>query len=194
MVNPGFNYTMDPVKGESAKFYSSRRGELLLNGMNIYPVPFGYYPDGERANIPFQEFNSLFKEGRLNKSVGVHITSTFDIDTGRYSIGKTATIGPAYSKPANKEDYKSSRPEEYYHQMVHSFFPNLKVEDISLHQVGIRAKLKDHYDFIIERDKKYQNCINLVGIDSPGLTSSLAIAKYVAKMLEEIIIKHEHSY
>ena len=67
--------------------------------------------------------------------------------------------------------------------MVDSFFPNLRLEDISLHQAGIRAKLKDYYDFIIERDKKHPNCINLIGIDSPGLTSSLAIAKYVSKML-----------
>jgi len=57
------------------------------------------------------------------------------------------------------------------------------LEDIGLHQAGIRAKLKDYYDFIIERDSEYPNFINLVGIDSPGLTASLAIAKYVKELL-----------
>ena len=44
-------------------------------------------------------------------------------------------------------------------------------------------KLKDYYDFIIEKDKKFPGLINLIGIDSPGLTSSLAIAKYVKELL-----------
>ena len=53
---------------------------------------------------------------------------------------------------------------------------------------GIRPKIKfeDNFnDFIIrnEVDKGYKNFINLVGIDSPGLTSSLAIAKYVKNII-----------
>ncbi len=60
----------------------------------------------------------------------------------------------------------------------------MKLEDISLHQAGIRAKLKDYYDFVIEKDSKYPDFINLVGIDSPGLTASLAIAKYVNELLK----------
>ncbi|GAH85628.1 unnamed protein product, partial [marine sediment metagenome] len=75
------------------------------------------------------------------------------------------------------------KEENYYLDMVRSFFPGLKLEDISLHQAGIRARLKDYYDFIIERDPEYTNLINLVGIDSPGLTASLAIARYVSELL-----------
>ena len=37
------------------------------------------------------------------------------------------------------------------------------------------------------RDESFPGFINLVGIDSPGLTSSLAIAKYVRKMVLEIL-------
>jgi len=46
MVNPDSPYRMDPVKGESAKFYKSAREDLSMNGLNIYPVPFGYLPGG----------------------------------------------------------------------------------------------------------------------------------------------------
>jgi L-2-hydroxyglutarate oxidase LhgO len=184
MVNPFCRYELDPVKGESAKFYCNRRKDIFINGMNIYPVPFGYSPDGERENISLAEFRQLFRNHKVNKSVGVHITPTFDIIDGKYGIGSMVTLGPAYSKPESREDYVSSRDLEYFHTMVLPFFPNLKVGDIKNHQVGIRAKLKNHYDFIIERDSSFPGCINLIGIDSPGLTSSLAIAKYVNKMLE----------
>jgi glycine/D-amino acid oxidase-like deaminating enzyme len=67
--------------------------------------------------------------------------------------------------------------------MVRPFFPNLKLEDLGLHQTGIRAKLKDRYDFVIEKDPVFSNVINLVGMDSPALSASLAVAKYVKELL-----------
>ena len=158
-----------------------------MNGMNVYPTPYGFYNDtGERAEVPFDEFQKLLKEGKISKTVGVHLTPTFDLVNGENVIGNTVTLGPTSTVGKGKEDYGSDlHPEELYFRRVKDFFPNLKLEDISLHQAGIRAKLKDHYDFVVERDEKYPNCINLVGIDSPGLTSSLAIAKYVKEMMRD---------
>ncbi len=185
MFNVNSPYEMNPIKGESAKFYRTKREDISVNGLNIYPVPFGYLPDGQRLNVHFKEFKKLYHEGKINKSVGVHLTPTLDIKGSNYYIGDTVTIGPAYSKPDGKEDYRPARDEKYFLNMINLLFPHLKLEDISLHQTGIRAKLKDHNDFIIERDPKYQNCLNLIGIDSPGLTSSLAIAKYVKQLLKK---------
>ncbi|MCL5987033.1 MAG: NAD(P)/FAD-dependent oxidoreductase [Actinobacteria bacterium] len=197
MLNTGSHYEMNPIKGESAKFYHTKREEISINGHNIYPVPFGYLPDGQRFNVHFKEFQKLYREGKINKSVGAHLTPTLgnvppprsntDIlssTESNYFIGDTVTVGPAYSKPDGKEDYRPTRDEKYFLNIISPLFPYLKLEDISLHQTGIRAKLKDHSDFVIERDPKYQNCINLIGMDSPGLTSSLAIAKYVKQLLE----------
>jgi L-2-hydroxyglutarate oxidase LhgO len=183
MLNSDSPYEMNPIKGDAAKFYRTRREDIFLNGFNIYPVPFGYLPDGQRLNVPFKEFQKLYHEGKINRSVGVHLTPTLDIKGSNYCVGDTVTIGPAYSEPDGKEDYRPARNEKYFLDMINPLFPYLKLEDISLHQTGIRAKLKDHNDFIIERDPKYQNCINLIGMDSPGLTSSLAVAKYVKQML-----------
>ena len=92
-------------------------------------------------------------------------------------------MGPAYSAPEDKDDYSHCRDTGYYYSMVKPFFPHIKENDISLHQTGIRAKLSGHYDFVIERDPVYRNMINLIGIDSPGLTSSLAIAQFVSKLI-----------
>lgn len=182
-VNPGCPYRMDPVKGESARFYKSARDNLSMNGLNIYPVPFGYLPDGEKLQVGFNEFKKLFDEGKVYKSVGVHLTPTFELVGNEYVIGDTVTIGPAYSAPENREDYTATRGPAYYNSMIKPFFSNIRLEDISLHQAGIRARLADHYDFVIERDPVYKNLINLIGIDSPGLTSSLSIADYIAKMI-----------
>jgi L-2-hydroxyglutarate oxidase LhgO len=54
---------------------------------------------------------------------------------------------------------------------------------------GIRAKLQakgePQRDFIIrhEADRGLSGLVNLIGIDSPGLTSSPAIARYVAELI-----------
>lgn len=183
LVNPDCPYRMDPVKGESASFYKSARDDISMNGLNIYPVPFGYLPDGERLYVGFREFKKLFDEGKVIKSVGVHLTPTFELSGDGYVIGDTVTIGPAYSTPENREDYMATKEPAYYHSMINPFFPNIGLEDINLHQAGIRAKLADHYDFVIERDPVHKNLINLIGMDSPGLTSSLAIADHIAKMI-----------
>tara|TARA_Y100000590_G_C15746119_1_gene1022099 strand:- start:1298 stop:2401 length:1104 start_codon:yes stop_codon:yes gene_type:complete len=61
--------------------------------------------------------------------------------------------------------------------------------DISEDFSGIRPKIQKKgeviKDFIIknEVEKGYKNFINLIGIESPGLTSSLSIAKYVKKII-----------
>ncbi|MFW0860216.1 MAG: hypothetical protein AAGB97_08730 [Dehalococcoidia bacterium] len=57
---------------------------------------------------------------------------------------------------------------------------------------GIRPKLEgpdgDFRDFVIrhEHDRGLPGFINLVGIESPGLTACPAIAKYVGSMIREI--------
>ena len=187
MVNPNSPYIIEPVKGESAKFYSLKRDGINLSGLSIYPVPFGYLPNGERLRVPFGQFLKLFKENKVTKSVGVHISPSFDFSGGKYITGNTFIVGPAYSKPQNKEDYRPFRQLDYYLENVNPFFPGLKLDDLTMHQAGIRAKLKENYDFVIEKDKKFPGCINLAGIDSPGLTSSLAIAKMVKNLVKEMI-------
>jgi len=42
-------------------------------------------------------------------------------------------------------------------------------------------------DFVIAHEEKagFPGLINLIGIESPGLTASLAIARYVGRMVKE---------
>ena len=49
---------------------------------------------------------------------------------------------------------------------------------------GVRT-VSDSNDFIIEESNQVENLINVAGIQSPGLTSSPAIAEYVVEIIEQ---------
>jgi len=185
MIDPRSPYRIVPIRGESARFYSSKRDDIAMNGMSVYPVPIGHFPDGRRLEVPFDEFQEMYLDGKVSKTTGIHLTPTLDLDAENHIIGKTVTIGPAYSVgQIDREDYGHSVDAPYYLNGVTSFFPGLELEDISLHQTGINAKLQAHSDFVIEKDPGYPNLVNLLGITSPGLTSALAIARYVRELLD----------
>jgi L-2-hydroxyglutarate oxidase LhgO len=176
IMNPEIPFNIVPTRGESAKFYAAK----LPVSMNVYPVPEGYFPDGKKAEVTLEEFIYLLDNNRIARTVGVHLTPTLD---GSNNLGKTVTIGPVKTLGIGKEDYGSNLKEpEIYFQKVHSFFPHLKKEDIELHQAGIMAVCSR--DFVIQQDIRYKNWINLIGMESPGLTACLAIAKYVKELVK----------
>ena len=77
---------------------------------------------------------------------------------------------------------------EEFHKSINNYI-DIDPEDLKEDDCGIRPKLQlrgePFRDFIIknESDRGLENYISLVGIESPGLTSSLAIANYVKKLL-----------
>ena len=65
------------------------------------------------------------------------------------------------------------------------------IEDLPLNRIlttfsGIRPKT-DVGDFIIKSSKDNPNFINVIGIDSPGLTAAPAIGKYVVSLVSNIV-------
>jgi L-2-hydroxyglutarate oxidase LhgO len=190
MLNPASSHTIKPILGEWARFYKTRREELGMNGMNVYPAPYGIYTDtGAKAEVSFKEYQALLKKGKVYRSIGIHLSPTLELGRDGYEISDSVIIGPTSTVIKEKEDFTPRLDEDYYAQRIKGFFPGLKREDIELHQTGIRAKLASSPDFVIERDQKYPMMINLIGIDSPGLTASLAIARHVKDMLKEQISK-----
>ena len=69
--------------------------------------------------------------------------------------------------------------------------PSINHEDLSPDFAGIRPKLQGEgegfRDFIIrdENDRGMPGFINLIGIESPGLTAAPAIAKYVTSLVNK---------
>jgi len=139
----------------------------MLQGMNVYPTPTQYTtPQG-----------TYF-------SVGVHLTPTLTMDdTGKSAIGPEVTVGPLSRPAQHKEEYGGAyQLPEVFLNRVRSFFPGLQEQDLIPHQTGIQARMAGHQDWVIEFSRGERRCLNLLGIDSPGLTGSLAIAKYVRKL------------
>jgi 2-hydroxyglutarate dehydrogenase len=74
---------------------------------------------------------------------------------------------------------------------IETYLPGIDRSAVGLDYAGIRPKLgkkgavvsgKDFQDFYIVKEDGYMGFINLLGIESPGLTSSLAIGEEVEKL------------
>ena len=106
-------------------------------------------------------------------SLGVHLTRT---------LWGTVLVGPTADYVAEKNDYERNRlPVEEFVRRAKSLLPELETADLQLGYSGIRAKLAPPgksgiADFVILRDGSVSRAIQLIGIESPGLTSCLSIA------------------
>ncbi len=117
-------------------------------------------------------------------SLGLHLTRT---------LWGTVLVGPTAEYIADKNDYERDRlPIDYFVRNVRPMLPELEAADLQLAYSGIRAKLVPpghggFADFVIAPDTNVPRAIQLIGIESPGLTSSLAIAERVASLAAEIL-------
>lgn len=77
-------------------------------------------------------------------------------------------------------------------EQIKKFLPDIDETAIQPDYAGIRPKLgknsavatgKGFLDFVIRREDGFEGFVNLLGIESPGLTSSLAIAEMVEGLL-----------
>lgn len=116
-------------------------------------------------------------------SLGIH--SVPDL-TGRLRFGPNAFY-------VDEINYAVESEKTPFWRDVVRYFPTVKMEDLHPDMAGIRAKLQGPgdpvRDFVIkhEEDRGLPGFINLVGIESPGLTCSPAIAEMVADMVDEIL-------
>ena len=103
---------------------------------------------------------------------------------------------PDFSKNGTYE-VNNQLVEKFYNAII-KYYPSINIDDLSPDYSGIRPKLtgpiENNYsnpgnrnlnDFIIEDFTVHgvPGLINLFGIESPGLTSSLSIAEYVTNNL-----------
>ncbi|MBN2012006.1 NAD(P)/FAD-dependent oxidoreductase [candidate division KSB1 bacterium] len=188
MLQPDFPFTIQPYRGESMQFVRSKRPEVDHFGMNVYPVPMPLNANGVREAIPFDQFQRAFVEGKILKTVGVHLTPLLEIENHDYHLSAIVSVGPSSRFVSDKNDHSAPAfSRDHFHAQIQPIFPGLNADDLYFYQMGNQAKLKGHFDWVIQPDKNYPQCIHLVGIDSPGLTSCLAIAKYVEHMLGDSI-------
>jgi L-2-hydroxyglutarate oxidase LhgO len=120
------------------------------------------------------------------EGIGIHVT----ID-----MGGGVKLGPDVKYlESNIYDYKvTASKQETFYKSVKKFLPFLEFDDIAPEMAGIRPKiqkpgepLRDFY-IMEETSRGYPGFINLIGMESPGLTSSIAIAKYVNGLINDEI-------
>ncbi len=118
------------------------------------------------------------KDGGL----GIHATP---------DLGGGLRLGPdhEFQKDRVKDYSVDGSRKKVFCESAKKFLPFIEEDDISVDTAGIRPKLRDYggdfRDFTIndETERGLPGFINLIGIESPGLTASLAIAGYIRQMI-----------
>jgi len=112
--------------------------------------------------------------------LGVHVT---------LDLSKQARFGPDVSWLSGIDyTFDESRVESFY-RAIRSYYPGLPADSLSPGYTGIRPKLgpagAPAADFIVQGPALHgvPNLLNLYGIESPGLTSSLALAEHAVQEL-----------
>jgi L-2-hydroxyglutarate oxidase LhgO len=115
--------------------------------------------------------------------LGVHLT--FDLQGGaRFGPDVEWLDYPDYSVDLTRRDQ--------FAQSIRKYWPNLDPERLQPAYAGVRPKLgsKESFekDFVIQDESIHglRGLWNLLGIESPGITASLALADYVFSTHEKM--------
>jgi glycerol-3-phosphate dehydrogenase len=149
----GEAFTIYPCRGEYAEFVPAKRS--LVSSL-VYPPPLA-----------------------SGHGLGVHLVKTMD---------GSAWLGPTAKYQDRKDDYDSDRlPVEAFVEPARRLLKDVKAEDLRIAGSGIRAKLhppeESFADFMVRRDRANPAIVQAAGIDSPGLTSCLAVGKLVSDIV-----------
>lgn len=151
------DYKLHPCRGEYFVLDKRLKDTLPLP---VYPVP-------------------NYKTGGL----GIHLTPTLE---------GNILVGPSTEYIGERDDYSTTR--KIMDLLIRDgsrIFPYLKPEYFIRSFAGIRPKLAakeegGYHDFVIERrDDTAPRTVNLIGIESPGLTSAVPIAGEVVRLVAE---------
>jgi glycerol-3-phosphate dehydrogenase len=116
-----------------------------------------------------------------NDYMGIHVTPTID---------GNVIVGPNANKVKDYNYYGVSQKQmDYLAADASTLWPHIHKNDYIRNYSGIQTTWINGEDvikdFVIEAREEVQNTINLVGIESPGLTSAIPIARRAVKLLAE---------
>lgn len=119
-----------------------------------------------------------------NSGLGIHLTPT---------IHGNLLVGPNAEHIIDHLDFSTvSETQDKLFEAAQKLLPVLQKKDIIGTFAGTRPKLASpeeggFRDFVIKEEPSVPNFINLVGIESPGMTASMPIGKRVSGMVCKIL-------
>ena len=151
-------------------------------GMPAERIPARYYAKGNYFTLSRRSpFSRLIYPVPVPGGLGVHLT----ID-----LGGQARFGPDVEW-IDEIDYRvdPTRADSFY-AAVRKYWPDLPDGALQPGYAGIRPKITPRgapaQDFVVQGPQTHEveGLINLFGIESPGLTASLALADYVREVAD----------
>ncbi len=151
-----------------------------LAALNDSQTPAARYAIGHYYSYAAAPFNQLVYPVAEAGGLGVHVT---------LDLSGQARFGPDV-RWLDGVDYEfdDSRRDEFV-AAIQRYFPSLDESKLQPGYTGIRPKLalanNQTDDFVIRSAKEHgvAGLVNLLGIESPGLTASLAIAEHTQKLV-----------
>ncbi|HVY04985.1 MAG TPA: NAD(P)/FAD-dependent oxidoreductase [Burkholderiales bacterium] len=153
-----------------------------IRGIPVESIPPQYFAKAHYYTLSGKSpFGRLVYPVASNAHLGVHVT----ID-----LGGQVKFGPDVTW-VDGVDYSFDHAREpLFYEAIRKYYPGLKDGQLQPGYTGIRPKVsgptEPAADFIIRgpRDHGVRGLVNLYGIESPGLTASLAIAAHVRELLQ----------
>ncbi|MDD4878774.1 MAG: NAD(P)/FAD-dependent oxidoreductase [Candidatus Nanoarchaeia archaeon] len=197
LISGGYKITINSPSGRES--FTSQK---VINAAGLHSDEIaslaGVDLDKEKYNLHYCKGDYFSISGRHKNSVNRLVYPVANKDSAGLGVHLTLDlagqmrIGPdtAYLNDRRLDYTVNMAKKEMFFISAKSFLPFLEPEDLEPAFSGIRPKLQgpnDGFcDFIIheESEKGLPGLINLIGIESPGLTASLAIAKYVKKLMD----------
>lgn len=147
--------------------------KLLKNKYEIEYYKGDYFKTNQLKNL-----NCLIYPIPQKSSLGIHAI---------LNLNGEVLFGPNLYK-VNSIDYSTTDKYKTMFLKEANKLISKNIINLSKDYSGIRPKIKsnkDYNDFIIKEEPTLKNFYSLLGIDSPGLTSSLAIGEYVYSLIDE---------
>lgn len=125
----------------------------------------------DRESGDFVNHTLFFTPTKLGK--GILVTQTVD---------DNVLLGPTAEEMQTPDTATTAEGLRFVQEKVRKMCKNPPLFNTITSFAGVRA-YSDRHDFIIEESKNRKGVIHVAGIESPGLTSSPAIAKYAVEEL-----------
>jgi L-2-hydroxyglutarate oxidase LhgO len=172
--------------------------KLLVNSTGLHMVEtlknIGGFPAEHIPTLRYAKGNYFSLSGRspfshliypIPEKAGLGIHATLDL-AGQVRFGPDVEW-------VEQPDYRvSAKRLDTFYEAISTYFPGIDRSRLSADYAGVRPKLsapnEAASDFLIQCEATHgiAGMINLMGIESPGLTSSLAIAELVQQRLEQV--------